>query len=187
MKTLYYYLAVILAVLTSCADNNIVTKDNFEMVELPDGSIAFLSHNSSVAFDEDFDTREVTADGELFFSVVEGQSPFTVKTKEGDITVLGTEFSVSTVDDKVEVEVEEGVVELSSNDVTERVERGGAAVFDDGEKTIRKMKAEFKFRKWMRLLKAEFKEAGREMKKASKEFGRESKKLGKKLKKELKD
>jgi hypothetical protein len=186
MKLFHCISVLALIGLTSCADNKIITEDNFEMVELPDGSIAFLNHNSSIAFDEEFASREVAVAGELYFSVVEADSPFIIKTETGEVKVLGTEFSVSTVDDKVEVEVEEGVVELTANEFTERVERGGAAVYVDGEKAIRKMNAEFKFKKWMRLLKTEFKNAGREVKKTSKEFGKESKKLGKKLKRELK-
>ena len=51
----------IIMVLSSCSDSNIhiSSKDNFEIVELPDGSIAYLNNNSSIEYDKNFNQRIV--------------------------------------------------------------------------------------------------------------------------------
>jgi ferric-dicitrate binding protein FerR (iron transport regulator) len=177
---------VVICTASSCSNNAVTTTDSFEMVELPDGSIVYLNHNSSLEFDEDFEKREVNAEGELFFSVAEGEEPFVIKTEGGEVKVLGTEFSVKTTEDELEVEVEDGIVELKSGKFVKSVRKGQAAMFRDGDQAIRTLKAEFKFRHWMKALRLEFKTLGREFKGNSKQVGKESKKAGKKFQKELK-
>jgi hypothetical protein len=100
--------------------------------------------------------------------------------------VLGTEFNVKSLADELEVEVEEGIVELKTQARSEKVKRGEAAIYRNAENEFKKVKAEFKFRIWMKDLKAEFKKLGKEIKTSSKEIGKESKKAAKELKKELK-
>jgi ferric-dicitrate binding protein FerR (iron transport regulator) len=175
-----------LIILSSCSSVSVETKDNFEVVELPDGSMAFLNHNSAISYDEKFSPRSLEVQGEVFLSVVEGESPFEVKSEHGEIGVLGTEFNVKSYAEELEVEVEEGIVELKTKTQSEKVQRGEAALYRATEKEFKKVKAEFKFRIWMKELKAEFKKLGKEIKSNSKEIGKESKKAGKELKKELK-
>jgi ferric-dicitrate binding protein FerR (iron transport regulator) len=182
----FAFFTALLIALSSCSSVSVETDDNFEVVELPDGSIAFLNHNSTVGYDKEFSTRTLEVQGEVFFSVVEGETPFVVKSQHGEITVLGTEFNVKSLAEELEVEVEMGVVEIKTKANSEKVKRGQAAVYKTTENEFKKVKAEFKFRIWMKALKAEFKKLGKEIKDNSKEIGKESKKAGKELKKELK-
>jgi ferric-dicitrate binding protein FerR (iron transport regulator) len=64
---------------------------------LADGSKVWLNSRSKLKFSNDFNKTEriVELDGEGFFSVHKNeQKPFTVKTKQYDIKVTGTEFNV---------------------------------------------------------------------------------------------
>jgi ferric-dicitrate binding protein FerR (iron transport regulator) len=185
-RTTYSFFTALIFALSSCSSASVETGDNFEVQELPDGSIAFLNHNSSLSYDEEFSPRTLEVEGEVFLSVVEKETPFVVKTQHGEITVLGTEFNVKSQAEELEVEVEEGIVELKTATQSEKVKRGQAAVYNTAENEFKKVKAEFKFRIWMKALKVEFKKLGREIKSNSKEIGKESKKAGKELKKELK-
>jgi ferric-dicitrate binding protein FerR (iron transport regulator) len=185
VRSCIFFAASLIAV-SSCSNISVETKDTFEVVELPDGSIAFLNHNSKVDFDNEFSPRTLEVQGEVFFSVVDGETPFVVKSQHGEITVLGTEFNVKALSEELEVEVEEGIVELKTIAHSDKVKRGEAAVYNKAENEFRKIKAEFKFRIWIKALKDEFKKVGKEIKTSSKEIGKESKKAGKKLKKELK-
>jgi len=184
--TSYTFLAAALILLFSCSGVSVETKENFEVVELPDGSIVFMNHNSAIYFDEEFSPRSIEVEGEVFLSVTEGETPFVVKSKHGSISVLGTEFNVKSHAEKLEVEVEEGIVELKTTVQSERIQSGESAVYKKAENEFKKVKAEFKFRIWMQDLKVEFKKLGKEIKTNSKEIGKESKKAGKQLKKELK-
>jgi hypothetical protein len=175
-----------LILISSCSTISVETNDNFEVVELPDGSIAFLNHTSEVKYDEEFSPRSLEVQGEVFLDVVEDESPFVVKSKHGDIVVLGTEFNVKSHAEELEVEVEEGIVELKTKTRSEKVQRGEAALYKAANKEFKKVKAEFKFRIWIKELKAEFKKLGKEIKSNSKEIEKESKKAAKELKKELK-
>ena len=184
--TSYLSLAACLIVLFSCSGVSVETKENFEVVELPDGSIVFMNHNSEIDFDKEFNPRSIEVEGEVFLSVVEEETPFVVKSQHGSISVLGTEFNVKSDAEELEVEVEEGIVELKTNVQNEKIERGESAVYKKAENEFKKVKAEFKFRIWMKELKVEFKKLGKEIKTNSKEIGKESKKAAKELKKELK-
>lgn len=176
----------LLIILSSCSSSSVKTSDNFDVVELPDGSLAFLNHNSEINYNEQFSPRSLEVQGEVFLSVVKAESPFVVKSEHGEITVLGTEFNVKSTAEELEVEVQKGVVELKTIGQSERVKRGEAVVYKESEKAFKKIKAEFKFKIWMKELKAEFKKLGKEIKSNSKEVGRESKKAARELKKELK-
>ncbi|HMG90421.1 MAG TPA: FecR domain-containing protein [Chryseolinea sp.] len=184
--TFIFFFTASLMVLSSCSSVSVETEDNFEVVELPDGSLAFLNHNSAVDYDKEFSPRTLEVQGEVFLSVVEGESPFVVKSQNGEITVLGTEFNVRSQAEQLEVEVEEGIVELKTKTHSEKVKRGQAIVYNTAENEFKKVKAEFKFRIWMKELKDEFKKLGKEIKDNSEEIGKESKKAGNQLKKELK-
>jgi ferric-dicitrate binding protein FerR (iron transport regulator) len=80
---------------------------NFTYIEAPtgqrvfltlaDGSKVWLNSRSKLTFSNDFNKTEriVELDGEGFFSVHKNeQKPFTVKTRQYDIKVTGTEFNV---------------------------------------------------------------------------------------------
>ena len=184
--TCYIFFFASIIVLSSCSSVSVETGDNFEVVELPDGSIAFLNHNSAIGYNKEFSPRTLEVHGEIFLSVVEGETPFVVKSQHGELKVLGTEFNVKSQAEELEVEVEEGIVELKTATHSEKVKRGQSAVYDAAEDEFKNVKAEFKFRIWIKEMKAEFKKLGKEIKDNSKEIGKESKKAGKELKKELK-
>ena len=177
--TSYIFFAALLIAVPSCSSVSVETEDNFEVVELPDGSIAFLNHNSGIGYDKEFSPRTLEVQGEIFLSVVEGETPFVVTSQHGELTVLGTEFNVKSQAEEFEVEVEEGIVELKTTAHSDKVKRGEAVVYKKAENDFKKVKAEFKFKIWMNDLKDEFKRLG-------KEIGKESKEGGKQLKKELK-
>jgi len=170
---------------TSCS-NGVKTANNFEVVDLPDGSTAFLNHNSSLNFDEDFNPRRVEIQGEVFLSVTEGEAPFTVSTPLGEVEVLGTEFNVKTTADDLEVEVEEGTVELKTKSHHDKIGRGQRGSYHKGESEIKLGKAEFKFKIWIKSLEIEFEKLGREIKHGTKGMDKETRKMGKDLKKGLK-
>ncbi len=82
---------------------------------LPDESIVWLNAESSLNFSERFDgsSRIVELDGEAFFQVKKDVSkPFVVRTKQMDVTVLGTSFNVKsyTGEEVVKVALESGKV-----------------------------------------------------------------------------
>lgn len=69
---------------------------------LPDGSKVILNAGSKLIYPEDFngDKREVTLSGQAFFYVKsDANRPFTVKTKNMNVTALGTAFEVFSFDD----------------------------------------------------------------------------------------
>ena len=179
-KTVEVLVIITIMVLSSCSDSkiHISSKDNFEIVELPDGSMAYLNNNSSIEYDKNFDQRIVKQDGEVFFDVKKGKSPFIVKTGLGEIRVLGTKFNVRSDNKELEVEVQEGTVELKVNKLIKKVKRGQKALFKEGKSVVKMYKAEFKHNSWIKDMNKEFKKLGKEMNKSFKHIGKESKKIG---------
>ena len=177
-------LLLIIAVLTlfSCSDSNVIisSADSFEIVKLPDGSAAYLNKNSHIEYNKNFDQRVVKQSGEVFFIVSKGEPPFIVKTDVGEIKVLGTEFNVKSNNQELEVEVEEGTVELKINKLINKITKGQKACFKGPENGIMIGKAEFKHINWISNLN------NKELNKSLKHIDKDVKKLGKELDKELK-
>ncbi|MBW1294533.1 FecR family protein [Aquimarina litoralis] len=84
-------------------------------VTLPDGSEMILNAKSEASFDKDNweNNRTVSLDGEAYFKVKKG-SRFTVTTKNGEVTVLGTEFNVQSQSDYFAAVCYEGKVSVSN-------------------------------------------------------------------------
>lgn len=84
-------------------------------VLLQDGSEVILNAKSQLKYNKkDWnDKREVFLDGEAFFKVTKGNT-FTVVTDNGNISVLGTQFSIITNPDFFEVICYQGKVKVSS-------------------------------------------------------------------------
>lgn len=181
-----FKILIIIAVVTlfSCSNSMIKksSQNNFEIVDLPDGSVAYLNSNSSIEYDKNFDKRVVMQKGEVFFSVTKGDSPFVVKTEVGEIQVLGTKFNVNSNNKELEVEVEEGTVELKINKFVKKVKKGQKAFFKRNKNGIKIGKAKFEHKKWITKLNKELKQLGKELKKSSKQVEKESKKIGKEVK-----
>lgn len=89
-------------------------------VTLQDGSHIWLDKNSSVTIHKfSGKNRKVDITGRAYFDVTKNESaPFSIKTKDFDVTVLGTSFVVD--QNASEVDVISGVVKVSTknNDVT---------------------------------------------------------------------
>jgi ferric-dicitrate binding protein FerR (iron transport regulator) len=74
-----------------------VPKGQTIRITLPDGTETWLSSRTKLKIPHPFNARERTVelDGEGFFSVAENEKkPFTVKTRQYNIQVTGTEFNV---------------------------------------------------------------------------------------------
>lgn len=125
-------------------DNNTVvvkTAETTQKLTLPDGSVIDLNRNSTLSYQEGFNTenRSVNLNGEAFFSVkTNAELPFTVKTGVTQVTVLGTQFNINAYDDleTVEVTVREGLVSFSSDQDTLELSRGEKGVYGKDSKVL---------------------------------------------------
>ncbi len=86
--------------------------------QLPDGSTGFLNSGSTLKFPVKFaKSRDVELTGEAYFDVVhDADHPFTVNTKNLQISVLGTQFNVLAFDADFneEVVLQKGKVKVST-------------------------------------------------------------------------
>ncbi|MFD2823168.1 FecR family protein [Lacinutrix iliipiscaria] len=121
-------------------------KTNFE---LPDNSIVTLNAASNLTYNKSSwkDKRVVTLDGEAFFKVAKG-STFEVKTSEGTVTVLGTEFNVKQRNQFFEVVCYEGLVSVAHHNQQLQLSPGESFLVID-EKTITNEKVQLKQPSWM--------------------------------------
>ncbi|MCR4032041.1 MULTISPECIES: FecR family protein [Flavobacterium] len=92
-------------------------------VNLSDGTKVWLNSKSTLKYPVEFsgNTRNVTLEGEAYFEVSKDpKAPFTVKTKSGNVTVLGTHFNVSAYeeDKNFETTLAEGKVKVSEDNQT---------------------------------------------------------------------
>lgn len=100
-------------------------------VALPDKSIVRLNADSWIEFDKSsFEKdRNINLKGEGFFDVKKGAT-FTVTTDNGSITVLGTEFNVSSRNEALRVHCFEGKVQVNNIQDTIVLMQGQAATSD---------------------------------------------------------
>jgi ferric-dicitrate binding protein FerR (iron transport regulator) len=165
--------------------SEIVTKEIYEAVSLPDRSVVYLNHNSTIKYNEEFDPRIIELNGEAFFTVIPDESTFLVTTEFGDIQVLGTEFNVKTAVNQVEVDVKSGLVELKTEYNRSKVKKEVKVVYKKGDKIIQEIKSNKDFRKWTRSLKREFKRLGKDLRPLLKNVDKEFKKAGQEISKEF--
>ena len=94
-------------------------------IELPDHSKVDLNAQSSIAFNSKNwkNNRAIKLNGEAFFKVAKG-SVFDVKTKQGVVTVVGTQFNVKQRDNYFEVKCFEGIVKVIANDISKQLAAG---------------------------------------------------------------
>lgn len=94
-----------------------VTIPNAEMAEiqLPDGSSVELNSGSTLQYNRlfSFTNRDITLNGEAYFSVEEGEEPFIVEANGSATKVTGTEFNVRSWADDPAVETTITVTEGS--------------------------------------------------------------------------
>lgn len=88
-------------------------------IALLDGSEVFINANSSLTYKKNFKTNRVLfLNGEAFFKVKKEKKPFIVKTKNGIVKVLGTQFTVVSRDDYFEVKCYKGKVQVQQNNIS---------------------------------------------------------------------
>ena len=107
--------------------------------ELPDGSQVMLNANTTVTLSKDWkegDDREVWLKGEAFFHVkkTSQKNRFIVHTSQLDVIVTGTQFNVSTREDKTSVLLTEGSVIIKTNDGNEITMKPGDFVIINNNK-----------------------------------------------------
>ena len=101
---------------------------------LPDSSRVNLNASSTITFKQRLwnISRNVRLEGEAFFDVAKG-SKFNVYTKDGIISVLGTEFNVKSRVEYFEVSCYEGRVSVKLNEMTEILKPGESLRVVSGE------------------------------------------------------
>ncbi|HKL34366.1 MAG TPA: FecR family protein [Tangfeifania sp.] len=81
---------------------------------MPDNSRVVLHDNSSVKFGKYINKRKVALTGKAYFEVVKGDG-FVVKTKNGNVAVLGTRFLVADNNEALNVKCYEGKIKTEFN------------------------------------------------------------------------
>jgi len=102
-------------------------------VELPDLSEVKLNAESSLSFNKKSwnKKREVELEGEAYFKVAKG-SQFSVVTKDGVVTVLGTQFNIKQRDNYFEVVCFEGSVGVDYKETSVKLKSGYSFLIIDG-------------------------------------------------------
>ncbi|MBC7748176.1 MAG: FecR domain-containing protein [Methylotenera sp.] len=131
-KTFYRVAAVLVLALTSGYLFFYSYNTSFEtqiaqrkIFTLPDNSEVVLNAASKISFNEKkwANNRTLTLAGEAFFKVKKGQT-FSVKTTDGIVTVLGTQFNVKERKNYFEVRCYEGLVSVTHNNNTTKLPPG---------------------------------------------------------------
>lgn len=100
---------------------------------LPDASMVTLNAKSTLTYStKNWDkNRALNLDGEAFFKVTKGEQ-FTVKTSQGSVTVLGTEFNVNNRKDIFNVTCYDGSVKVITDTKTSVLKPGDNFLILDG-------------------------------------------------------
>ncbi len=97
---------------------------------LPDQSRVVLSANSTISYPKYFWNRKLRLQGEAYFEVKKGEN-FTVKTNEGEVSVLGTRFIVSETDETIQVSCFEGQVAYTNKKLEQLIPAGASMEFQE--------------------------------------------------------
>ncbi|WP_291867509.1 FecR family protein [Maribacter sp.] len=95
---------------------------------LPDGTSVILNGNSKISYSKE-NPRDVSLDGEAYFKVkpiLSTNAKFWVSTKDLKVSVYGTKFHVNAHNQKTDVALDEGSIELELNG-------GKAKIMNPGE------------------------------------------------------
>ena len=119
----------------SSLDNSITTKyaESTEAI-LPDGSQIVVNAESKISYNEKkwHEKRNVVLEGEAYFKVAKGKQ-FTVATKDGVVTVLGTQFNVENRNGFFEVSCYEGLVSVTYQNKEIKLPAGTSFIVVHGE------------------------------------------------------
>ncbi|MBL7967924.1 MAG: DUF4974 domain-containing protein [Prolixibacteraceae bacterium] len=110
------------------------------VVDLPDGSKAWLNSGSELTYPVIFSSeeRKVTLLGEAYFSIQKSDVPFKVGNLGPEVKVYGTEFNVNSYpnEDVVTVALADGKVALDLNGKEEFLAPGQVSYFDRKAKQV---------------------------------------------------
>lgn len=112
-----------------------------EEVQLPDGSVIYLSNGASVKYASSFgkDNRDLELKGKAFFDVERNENlQFNISMEEHTVSVLGTAFNLDFDGEEVVLEVSEGKVRFESDEKTATIVANEAIRFDESDKNIQK-------------------------------------------------
>ncbi|GAA0557757.1 FecR family protein [Chitinophaga japonensis] len=105
-------------------------------ITLADGTVVHMNAGSALRFPFAFNSRrrEVYVEGEAFFSVApDAGRPFIVHTPQGDVTVLGTAFNISTYGNRFMLSLVSGSVAIAGRKGAQAVLKPcRAAIMDSG-------------------------------------------------------
>ena len=101
---------------------------------LPDDSEVVLNGNSTINYNKNnWDkNRELNLDGEAYFKVTKGQK-FSIKTNDGVVSVLGTQFNVFSRDHQFYINCYEGLVSVAFNDTLIKLPAGNYLKIGNGK------------------------------------------------------
>lgn len=104
------------------------------MLELPDESMVKLNADSKIKYKPTKweKQRKLQLDGEAYFQVEKGKK-FTVETKQGEVSVLGTKFNVKDRESYFEVYCYEGAVKVNVANREIILRKGNSIKVIDGE------------------------------------------------------
>jgi transmembrane sensor len=131
-KKLYKYAAAVVLLFTTSYfllfNNNSAFKTTLAQTKsfnLPDNSEVVLNANSEISYlkKEWEKKRSLTLKGEAYFRVQKGKK-FTVNTRLGKVTVLGTQFNVKERENYFEVKTYEGLVRVTYKDTVVVLPKG---------------------------------------------------------------
>ncbi len=123
----YYY--------TTTLDTSVKTEiAQTNSFSLPDASEVVLNAGSKITYNKKNwdDSRELSLDGEAYFKVTKGNK-FTVKTVEGNVSVLGTQFNVFARNGFFTVACYEGLVAVAFNGKEIKVPAGSKIQIENGK------------------------------------------------------
>jgi len=126
----YYY--------TTLSDTSVETEiAETDTFLLPDNSEVLLNAGSKITYNKKKwdDSRELSLDGEAYFKVTKGNK-FSVKTVDGTVSVLGTEFNVFARDGFFTVACYEGLVSVAFSDTLLKVPAGSKIQIENGKLVI---------------------------------------------------
>ncbi len=121
-------------------------------INFSDGTIAWVNSGSKLIYPKTFkkNKREIYVDGEVYLTVAkETGRPFIVRTKDINVSVLGTTFNVSAYNnDKVHsIVLVEGSVEVSSGKFNSKIAPNQAFIREDGIGSIKEVDT-YKYTCW---------------------------------------
>ncbi|MEP5610717.1 MAG: FecR domain-containing protein [Cyclobacteriaceae bacterium] len=118
---IYYYS-------NSVEEITLASANEVREVTLSDGSLVALNQQASIEYLEPFQNNErrIKLTGEAYFEVTKRQEqPFVVEIGDTEVRVLGTKFFIhQSSTNELSVQVEEGKVLISHNDIHEIAEEG---------------------------------------------------------------